>query len=156
MKRLLTTLATGLTLVGCEASFPTVASVELRSLIQFSTYPGATLIEETVAQGGFGGLGGLGGLGIRGNHAYVRYETTDAPEQIRAHYQGLATQPGWQFATNAESPVDTRHSGPLAMLSHDRFTVDVWVFPEQVASGDASTPHSGPWVIRLGPSVNAH
>lgn len=150
MKRFLTTLATGLTLVGCGASFPTVASAELRSLIQFSAYPGATLIEETVAQGS------LGFLGLRGHHAYVRYETTDAPEQIRAHYQGLATQHGWQFATNAESPVDTRHSGPLALFSRDRFAVDVWVFPEQAASSDASAPHPGPWVIRLEPSVNAH
>lgn len=173
MRHFLTAAIAAIALAGCGPQLPQGASAELASLLKFTEYPGATLVDESISQGS------LGPFGMPGNHGSRLYETTATPEQIRTHYEGLASQHGWLIDDAAQEPFDTRYEGQVAHLAHERFSAYVSVSPtKQPLTGPysygypkeppspspspgaeptpAPTPHPGPWYVRVDAHANPY
>ena len=120
--------AIALLVSGC-ATGTAVAPPEVTSMLAFSAYPGATLIDEQIGDPG-PQTPWTSGYGMR------IYETGDAPAKVKTHYEKLAMTHGWTVEGPSPPPSAMPDAPAFIQLRRQRFTLSV-----DVRKGDGSVDH---------------
>lgn len=124
--------AVALLVAGCSTGSP-VAPPEIKAMLDFAAYPGATRISEQISDAGPMPLPMTTYFGSR------TYETADPPDQVRSHYESLAKTHGWSVEGPSPMPSARPDDPVYFMLRRQRFTIAF-----DVRRGDFSYEYPAP------------
>lgn len=119
-----------LMVTGCSTGTQ-VPAPDVKSMLDFAAYPGATLQRESTYGSAPIPWPGAGSSSTR------QYQTADAPAQVRAYYETLAKTHGWTFDGPSPAPAGVNNQQEFLMLRRQRFAIAIDARPAEVGASSA-------------------